>query len=823
MIVFSGAQVNRSSAGVWLNFQLSSPQTLTRSSEEIARALERDWWYTCCALLRGCARVKASSKRSSGVRFGQFELDLPEERLLKRGLPVRLENQPFQILAALLEHPGDMVSREELCARLWPDGTYVDFDEGLNTAIKKLRYALGDSADNATFIETVPRRGYRFIAPVTSNASDERGAISDPSVLPEREDQRPTEDGENRFAPTAGNIAESSPQSSTVRRTWRTTAAVVFALIVIAGFIGYSLRQWIQGENRPNFERLRFTKLTSSGKAEDAAISPDGNFIVYSQRDHNGTGLRLRQVLSGSDVQIVRSEEPDFRGLTFSPDGNSIYFVRERKETYSWKDLYAMPILGGSSRLLTKDIDSPVSFSPDGHHFVYTRGIGPPDANEIRVANADGSEDHLLAAIPATSVSFQPGAAWSPNGGTIAISLMLRGQRSGYVLDSISTVDGSVREVLWNAGVIGRPLWLPEGDKVLVDVDDPTGRGQLWTVSISHGERRRVTNDLANWGIQIDTTRDSKSVVAVQWSLSANIWESSAANPTAAQPITSGDMPLVAAVAATAAKILAVSGDGRLWIVRENGMESRRFSNLRDVAPPVMCGQFAVLTSYASGRGEDSQADAGSINGTKMSGGRFVVQRSYQSGPASIVRIDADGVNATALASGLVYSPTCSPDGKFLFYVSMGSSEKILRMSIEGGESTVVGEVPGRAIRGTMRVSPDGQFLAFPYDLYVPRPALKLAVISTKGRIEKHFDSPPGVYREACLRWSPDGRALQYLLTQGDVTNIWEQPLAGGSPKRITDFTSGRIFDFNWSPDGTQLLMSRGEVSSDVVLLSNLR
>ena len=130
----------------------------------------------------------------------------------------------------------------------------------------------------------------------------------------------------------------------------------------------------------------------------------------------------------------------------------------------------------------------------------------------------------------------------------------------------------------------------------------------------------------------------------------------------------------------------------------------------------------------------------------------------------------------------------------------------------------------GKAIRGTMRASPDGQFLAFPYDVYVPKPQTKLGVISVKrGRIDRTFDAPPGVYRESCLRWSPDSRGLQYLLTEHDVTNIWEQPLAGGSPKQITNFTSGRIFDFNWSPDGRRLLMSRGEISSNVVLLSNLR
>src|SRR5579864_3403562 len=119
--------------------------------------------------------MKALSKRSSVVRFGQFELDLSQEKLLKKGVPVRLENQPLQILACLLERPAETVSREDLCGRLWPNGTYVDFDEGLNTAIKKLRYALGDSADNPVFIETIPRRGYRFLAPISA-AEDKKGA-----------------------------------------------------------------------------------------------------------------------------------------------------------------------------------------------------------------------------------------------------------------------------------------------------------------------------------------------------------------------------------------------------------------------------------------------------------------------------------------------------------------------------------------------------------------------------------------------------------------------------------------------------------------------
>src|SRR5712692_4002677 len=100
------------------------------------------------------------------VRFGAFEADLRSGELHKYGLRIKLQDQPFQLLTLLLEHPGDVITREELRQKLWPADTFVDFDVGLNTAVKRLRDALGDSAENVRFIETLPRRGYRFIAPV---------------------------------------------------------------------------------------------------------------------------------------------------------------------------------------------------------------------------------------------------------------------------------------------------------------------------------------------------------------------------------------------------------------------------------------------------------------------------------------------------------------------------------------------------------------------------------------------------------------------------------------------------------------------------------
>jgi len=127
--------------------------------------------------------VRVNGRRRLG--FGLFEADLSARELYKRGLPVPLQDQPFQILTVLLERPGEVVTREELRKKLWPSDTFVDFDEGLNTAIKKLRYALGDSPDNPTFVVTIPRRGYRFIAPVKASGNSSSIAPSHAAAVAE--------------------------------------------------------------------------------------------------------------------------------------------------------------------------------------------------------------------------------------------------------------------------------------------------------------------------------------------------------------------------------------------------------------------------------------------------------------------------------------------------------------------------------------------------------------------------------------------------------------------------------------------------------------
>ena len=603
------------------------------------------------------------------IRFDLFEVDLWTGELRKNGTKLKVQEQPLKVLAMLLARPGELVTRAQLREGLWSDDTFVDFERGLNTAVNRLRTALNDSAETPRFVETVGSRGYRFIAPVTSDDSGKTETAAQRSASATRVYEWPSDSRER--LPSGSRSPEIPVAPSPVRTIPQKRNRVAAALILIAaGAIGYGIHRWRSHITRPpNFESLRITKLTSSGRAEDVAISPDGSYVVYSQRNHDGVGLWLHHIATGSETQILPSEDVDFRGLTFSPDGNSVYFVRTRKEIGSFKDLYTMPVLGGHARLLTRDIDSPVSFSPDGRQFVYTEGFGPPYGNRIRIANADGSENRVLATVTGTSPNFHAGPAWSPDGRTIVVSLMLRGDRAGYALDSVSPLDGTVREVFWHPGVIGRPLWLPDSQTVLAELDGSTGLGQLWAISLRGGKKKRVTNDLANWGLRIDATRDAQTVSAVQWSVAANLWSAPVTNLSKTQQITNGELPMIAAVARPDGKILAVSGNDPLWIVNSDGTGLAPFSSLHDVASPVVCGNFVVAASYLSGADCDRHVSPGTLKATKLASGRLIVQPSYQSGPADIMRVDTDGLNPTKLASGILYSPTCSPDGDFVFYI----------------------------------------------------------------------------------------------------------------------------------------------------------
>src|SRR5216684_4094521 len=726
------------------------------------------------------------------IRFGDFELDLRTGELRCKSHHIILQEKPFQILVALLERPGEMISRKELTERLWRAGTFVDFNLGLNKAVNRLREALDDSAEHPRFIETFPKRGYRFMALVTRKSAG-------PTLTSASSTANASSDGSNGdgsggravmsfpadMLPIASPGTEVSRGKTHLR--WAAFAAVAVA-VVLAG--GYAMRSRTGRNRRPNLEKFQVTKITDSGKVELAAISGDGRYVCFSLRDRGGSGRWLYQVVTQSDVQVLPADAIGFEGLTFSPDGNHIYYVRADKNDPGFKYLYVMPVLGGSSRLLIKDIDSPVSFSPDGQRFVYTRGIPPRNSTDVRIANSDGSGDRLLARIENTFPGFQPGATWSPDGRTVTVSLYLHAGRHSYILEAVSVADGSARELFSSSSAIGRPLWLPEGDSLLLVMNDQNQRGQLWTISYPNAEVRRVTNDLTDYDTRADLTRDAKIMVAIANHPTANIWVAPAADLSQAQQITSAALPLFRVVEAPDGHLLATSMDGKLWSLQADGSGRTLFTDLLVTdfqGDPTPCGRFIV---FASGRAATTE----------------------------LIRVAANGADAALLVRGDLNSAVCTPDGKYVFYDDL---HRIFRIPVEGGASVEIAQILGENIGGRLSISPDGKFLAYPYRESTPAPATKLAIISAEGGSPTKVLNAPGVVWG--LLWSPDGKSLQYSFPQNGAYNILEQPLTGGEPRRLTKFSSGTIFDFHWSLDGQRLLMARGEASSDAALLSNLR
>jgi Tol biopolymer transport system component len=474
-----------------------------------------------------------------------------------------------------------------------------------------------------------------------------------------------------------------------------------------------------------------------------------------------------------------------FAGLSFSPDGNYVYFVRSDKSTTNFRYLYMMPVLGGTPRQLIRDIDSPLSFSPDGKQFVYMRGVPEHTSIELRIANADGGSDHLLATL-SDWPGFMFGGSWSPDGKTILTSGLEMGKETKWVVTTVNVADGSIKELLSGPEQVGRPAWLPDGNSFLISIGQvPENRAQLWLVSYPSAEKHRFSNDLSDYGLSLELTQNGQMLVALERTESAHIWIVPGGQTAQATQITSGETPDDGIAPGPGGKLMVRSRGSDLSLMNVDGSQRQLLRpGLRNYISMSSCGD------------------------------RYLVFDSYEENKLRLFRSDADGSNPTKLSDD-TFNSDCSPDGTWVLF---DSSHKLYRLPIEGGTPVEV-FTSSNGVTGV--ISPDGKWIACAYQESGPVPASKLALIPAEGGAPTGvFVRPIGAGR---VRWSPDQKSLQYLLTRRGATNVWEQPLGGGAPRQVTNFTSGQIFDYAWSRDGKQLLLAKGEETSDVVLLSNFR
>ncbi len=592
--------------------------------------------------------------------------------------------------------------------------------------------------------------------------------------------------------PAAGPPSSGAIILNEARRHKGVLALMLLGLVLLLVALGIHLFKLNARRSEWNVQAMKITRVTQSGNAANVAISPDGHYVVYVLREGEKQSLNVRQVATGSDVQILPPDEVQFKGLTFSPDANYIDFVRSDKINPGYSYLYQMPVLGGTPRQLIRDIDTPISFSPDGTQFAFGRGVSAKGEVRVLIAKADGSGERVL--VTRSALISLVGPAWSPDGRTVALKTLETAKGVRSVLWAVSVADGSVRELYSNPYSIGRPRWVPDGSGLLVAMRDPSPpyRGQLWYIPFPKGELRRLTNDLTDYQLDcLDLTHDGTTLVDTEMTTVSDLWVAPAGDAARARQITSKEPPIGDFSWMPNGSIVFDNEDLNLFAVNPDGSGHTLLTpNERQNWTPSACGD-----------------------------GRYIVFLSYQEQKLGLWRMDADGSNPVPLGDeSFAWSPQCSPDGKWVVYLQ-GASMTMVQVPVTGEKPPQV--VTQDSSYTSLRISPDGKlivYLTMASDFSKPN---QMKVIPFGGGTPIYQFDWPGA--AGAPHWAPDGKAVEYVLTREGVSNIWQHKLTGGPPKQITHFKSGLIFAFDWSRDGKQLALARGSESSNVILISNFR
>jgi eukaryotic-like serine/threonine-protein kinase len=594
---------------------------------------------------------------------------------------------------------------------------------------------------------------------------------------------RPASSSGFPVAASSGSVAVAAVR----QHKFGASAAAVIAIAVLAA-AGYGIYAFVN-RNRPMpFQNISITKVTDTGKASQVAISPDGKYVLNVMDESGKQSLWLRNLPTNSNTQVVAPAEVYYKHLRFSPDGNYLYFTRTEPGSDELEYLYRAPLLGGTPEKLVTDIDSNITFSPDGRQFAFFRDNNP-EAGKYRllVKPLDGGEETILSSGSLTAGLYDP--AWSPDGKTIVCTAIQPGTAfSGMV--AIEVASGKQRVFFTsNDRFVQRPVWMPDGSG-LIALSSFSG-GQIIFVSYPEGKLLPVTRDTNSYS-DPSLAGDGRNVASVLSEGHWNLFAMPAGAPaTQLHQLTSG-APVYR---------FGWTRDGRLIRIAPSGL------TLLDPAT-------GNNTSFAVA--ENSLADTFAA----CPDGRFFVFSVFSKGSRAlnIWRMDTAGGNLKQLTNGnLDQYPVCSSNG-WVLYQDSASGGHLMKVPVDGGPASKISD----ELLADFDVSADGKTVAIATFGHLAEHIEKLTLVAVdSGELVKSLDFEHP--RNGHIRFSPDGEAIVYPVRTAGVDNLWAQPLDGSKGKQITDFSAEHINDFHWSFDGKQLGLIRGHTDSDVVLIRDMQ
>jgi Tol biopolymer transport system component/DNA-binding winged helix-turn-helix (wHTH) protein len=763
--------------------------------------------------------------------FEPYRLEVQERRLTRAGQAVPLSPKLFDALLLLVENHGRLLEKDELLKTLWPD-SFVE-ESNLTHYISQLRKTLGPDAQGNPYIETVPKRGYRFVArvrqqaehggelgayafnaaPVGGGVRVEEAELSAPvRALPVLEAPPQTELDWNGWPVEAADTVPLPPApapgtpvlgAAAAGRNWRVGIALLVGLAVVWSGVRWwshapSAGQWVRA-----FQQMRPAKLTTNSFVLHAALAPDGKYLVYALREGAQQGLWLKQTTAAPSLPIVPLADVDYRGVSFSPDSTQVYYVIYEQGQRTGT-LYQIPALGGLPRPVLHDVDSPVALSPTGQQLCFVRKDPARRQSALILANADGTQERTLAVYSAPRVLAVDGPAWSPDGAWIAVASSER--HTGFRLSAVRVADGTEQTLStgdwpW----IGQAAWLPDQRGLVVNAWQAQAAAytdQLWLFPWPPGEAQLLINDLSRYqGVSLSA--QARALLAIQSTRFSRLWivpGNGAQQMQQASALAAGfgdfyseafglewlpDDRLVYASNA--------SGNTDLWAVRRDGSQPQQLTR-------------------------DARVDMAPVTNPA---GQVIVYISYQAGRPHLWRMETDGTRARQITAGTgEFDPCLTPDGQWVIYVTVtGAQPQLWKVPAAGGVPELLMQEPATQ----PRVSPDGQWLAcFMRDPQTRQQ--RLAVLSFarlgEGSAAARFFAQLPAPQWNLWRWTPDSRALTLALLREGVSNLWLQPLDGGPPRQLTAFKEDLIYRFAWSPDGRQLAIERGVTVNEAVLFS---
>ena len=567
------------------------------------------------------------------------------------------------------------------------------------------------------------------------------------------------------------------------------------AAILLVAAAGYGIYALLSRSRPAPFQNFTASKATESGKVARVAISPDGKYLLHVVDEGGQQSLWLQNIPTNSNTQVVGPAPVDYQGVRFSPDGNYLYFLRVEPGSRSLKYLYRAPVLGGTPQKLVTDIDSNITFSPDGKRFAYILGNNPkPGEYRVIIRSVEGSEEKTISTGPINEL--QSDVAWSPDGKIVVMPVAQPGDALGG-MDAIDAESGKRNRFLISKDLyFSRPVWLPDGRGLLALAAPIAGQNQIVYVSYPSGRVSPVTRD-TNAYSDLSLATDGHTLATVEGQIhnSLSVLADGASNTQAREFPTEGFPRFELGWTPDGQLLVSVFRGGVVLLNPNTGTKTPLLSQLRIPGFARSCPDgHLVFTSVPEGKNE-----------------------------VHVFRADADGGNVQELTKGKFdFMPVCSADSKTVLYADADS--KIEKVGMDGGVSQQLREYANFA---RFTVSPDGKIVAMITNR-AGETKEKIALFSPDFSqpirfldFERPRVSYGALWGDEPILFKRGGTGIVYPIREGQTDNLWLQHLDGTPGKQLTDFKSEFIRDFDYSYDGKQLAIIRGHREADVVLISD--